>query len=102
MVFQAAVCSDHSQLGFSAHVIVEADELQDLQGELAGWRPGRVRGIPSSEGWQAFDTQEELMFPFKASEHETLACRETGNEVLKYALTETSLLQNGRTSKWNC
>ena len=53
MVFQAAVCSDYSQLGFSAHVIMEADEPQDPQGELAGWRPGRVRCIPSSEGWQA-------------------------------------------------
>ena len=40
-------------LQVNASMIMEADEPQDPQGELAGWRLGRVRCIPSSEGWQA-------------------------------------------------
>ena len=75
MVFQAAVCSDYSQLGFSAHVIVEADEPQDPQ---AGDLGECVVSLPLKAG--RLDTQEELMFPFKASEQEALVCRETGKK----------------------
>ena len=40
MVFQAAVGSDVSHLGFSVLIIMEADKSPDGQGASASWRPG--------------------------------------------------------------
>ena len=40
MVFQAAVGSDVSHLGFSVLIIMEADKSPDGQGVSASWRQG--------------------------------------------------------------
>lgn len=46
------------------HMIMEADKPQDLQNELASWRPRREDGVMVQFHLKAsrLQTQEELMF----------------------------------------
>lgn len=38
-----------------AHMLLEADKSQDLQGEWASWKPKRTNGV-LVRGWQAKDS----------------------------------------------